>query len=238
MRIISNFRDYYDSASTYGIDKECVYKRKEDKFDLHKHTGQKIHYFEHNNKTINLDNNLIPPRAYRDSQRYECINWYYFLIGFCGNVHPLVRIEETDKISYFYDYELAKSFDKPGGYFGKPFLKEFFNSDLSGLKKIFQELKIPIFLVCNKEKDANQGIYISSDSDFPCIFTNVSLKSYNFATIKDANTAFQDIYMYLAGVLGADANPMVKTEDKYIQKAHGMDSKYSFKKPPGEGQWR
>ncbi|MBI2433967.1 MAG: hypothetical protein HYV26_13955 [Candidatus Hydrogenedentes bacterium] len=59
--------------------------------------------------------------------------------------------------------------------------------------------------------------------------------------IKDAVTAFQEIHMYISGVLGVSANPTVTLSDTMIQAKHGFDSEFSFRKPAGKRgitRWR
>ena len=65
------------------------------------------------------------------------------------------------------------------------------------------------------------------------LVTNAQLKDFQFAKMKDPFTAFQDIYMYISGVLGVDAKPMVQISDKDLAHKRGHGGKYSFKKPPG-----
>ena len=67
------------------------------------------------------------------------------------------------------------------------------------------------------------------------------MKNYRFVQIKDPPTAFQDIFMYIAGVIGITEPVTVKISDKELAKKKGHDGKYSFRKPPGKRgnpKWR
>ena len=63
---------------------------------------------------------------------------------------------------------------------------------------------------------------------------NPCLKNYGFQKIFDSYAAFQEISMFLGGVLGSEAAPMVQIEDKYIKEGHGFDE-WSFKTLPTKG---
>ncbi len=57
-----------------------------------------------------------------------------------------------------------------------------------------------------------------------------NLQTFNFAKVLDPYTAFQEISMWVGGVLPRDGNPMVEITDPKIKLAkHGMD-KWSFRK--------
>ena len=64
------------------------------------------------------------------------------------------------------------------------------------------------------------------------LILNPELRKYDFVTVKDPPAAFQEIYMYISGVLGVPARSMVEISDREKARKHGHDGKYSFKKPP------
>jgi len=57
------------------------------------------------------------------------------------------------------------------------------------------------------------------------------LKQYAFARMADPFTAFQEIQMYISGVLGTNENDMVQISDTDMRDAKGHDN-MSFKKYP------
>lgn len=58
------------------------------------------------------------------------------------------------------------------------------------------------------------------------------LRDIEFYRLRDAFTAFQDIAMYLGGVLRGNENPTVALSDRDRLAKHGMDPKWSFRRPP------
>lgn len=109
--------------------------------------------------------------------------------------------------------------------------QRYFSADYSRFKRTFIEHKVPLFLYTSRNEYLRE---LEGDT-----VLNPSLRELQFQRLKDAPTAFQDIYMFISGVLGVDARPMVQLSNKMIQAKHGLDGEYSFKKPPGKKQqWR
>ena len=51
-----------------------------------------------------------------------------------------------------------------------------------------------------------------------------------FQTIFEPFTAFQEIEMFLGGVIGSNENNIIEIEDKYRIESHGFN-KWSFRNP-------
>ncbi len=89
MILHTDFHDYYDTAIGYGIDKN-------------------VHYDRHTKEIESSFNRKLPSsnRFYVDYYRVTMI-----LIGFCGELFPVVRSEKLDgnrsvlNCSYFYTVE-------------------------------------------------------------------------------------------------------------------------------------
>jgi len=62
-------------------------------------------------------------------------------------------------------------------------------------------------------------------------FINPVLKDYEFYKIFDSYQAFQEIQMFISGVLGSKEKDIIMIEDKYKIASHGFD-KWSFRKEP------
>lgn len=231
MLIISDFHDYYDSVSSLGIDKQCPYQRKEISFDH------------------NLPREKRPHTGsvyYSKKHRFEVS---YRLIGFCGNIYPFVIVQksrygvETSKIKDFFFYSESDLMDflkneavkpkqsswrwytdytldsiKGMGYF-------FDRNTWKDLVGYFQKHKVPIFLLGSKHS-----------------ILNPTLKKFGFQQVKDPFTAYQDVYMFISGVLGVETKPTVKISDKDMAESKGHGGKYSFRKTPGgkrgKPRWR
>lgn len=221
MLIISKFHDYYDTAISMGIDKECVFNRQrhEEKMTIRM---EAIHLEEV--KAFNRGYTIDP-----------------FVIGFAGEFYPGVKIIKTwmqgfslqNSEDYFYnvteweEYLSRESIVLPHSRWN--FYKnirslrqadEFFNpktwTKQSGL---FRKYNTPIFVMSSHGKN-------SSDTD---IIINPTLMWYRFGKVKDAYTAFQDIHMYISGVLGVGERKMIQLSDEDKRDKKGFDI-FSFKK--------
>lgn len=211
MKIISKFKDYYDTASSYGIDKEVLYVR----------TPQKTKLTSDQNGFGRLNSYI---RGYEVEKR---------LIGFCGEIYPLLVLYPTDDTSGYKRISGAKpiicysreeflryhSVKKSRTYYRYRFdapLDMFYSQDYSSCKELFQSLKAPIFMVSVAHRET-------------FVETNIKLKDLNFYRIKDSATAFQDIFQFVSGVLAGSENPMVQISDKDKIAKRGFD-KWSFRK--------
>jgi hypothetical protein len=56
------------------------------------------------------------------------------------------------------------------------------------------------------------------------------LSEWEFYKIKDVYTAFQDISMYISGVLGTQSPELIKIDNNTKIHKHGFDVKKSFRK--------
>lgn len=228
MLIVSKFHDYYDSAMGMGIDKTCVYKRETKAIPFKIRGGWK-------EGRENPISGLFNERA-----RYSAGGWNTarYVIGFCGKLYPLIHISRldvkglTDEHHYFYDEESYNTFfkvkkDKKKSKWRSYFWwhrepQYFFNADIwKGCIKYFDEYKCPIFIL---RKNDTRG----ADAD---IVLNPELKQYRFMTQVDSYTAFQEIYMYMSGVLGSDMPKMVEISDEIRAHKRGFN-KWSFRTPP------
>lgn len=216
MLIVSEFHDYYDTAIAHGVDKTVVYRRE------HKVIGKDPSY----------------PQIITDVKRR---NWHSrtFVVGFAGNLYPGVWIERAagsdDQVFYSLDdFERwladvgAEVREDKWFWRGSTDLlhsqvrrNHFDAAKHKGLLKIFTDHRTPIFLWRRDQ-----------------VVINPTLKEWKFQKVKDPFTAFQDIYMFISGVLGVDARETVQISDKDLASKRGHDGKYSFRKYPGGGRWR
>jgi len=215
MLIISKFKDYYDTAIAYGVDKECVYNR-------------------------NTEEVRKPKRTYDDTTEFKTKNYTYDItphtIGFCGDIYRMVKIhvinnydELDEKILGFYDaeslikYMKEQSIDfKVKNYNWRSWyrnswktekeIKQYYNIEINQSDyELFRKYHTPVFV-----------------KDYNYTYINPCLKDYKFAKIKDAYSAFQDIYQYMAGVLGNNEKETVDVLDKTRVKQYGFND-WSFR---------
>lgn len=233
MRIISKFKDYYDSASSYGIDMECVYVREEKNTVL-----PQVQVRKANLPQFRGGNQLVMA-----------------IIGFCGKLYPVIQHETREhiqtppffKVKYhnFYSIEEMKTqlptdvlnqINNKGGiyhrqnsgtYYSDNWLsiEDFFNNSFNELLPYFVSEHCPTFVY--REETDNYSSYNLE------ITTNISLKNFQFFKVKEPVVAFQEIHMYLSGVLGNKEKETINVTDKVRIQQHGFD-KYSFRKLPQE----
>jgi hypothetical protein len=255
MLIVSKFHDYYDTASAFGIDKAVVYNRNTKFFKSHSRAGIYSDYL------IDLpDGKTLAtkglPKTEQESNRTGNLWISKWVVGFCGQFHVVVSFrhvtyglpKETEtfchsaeEVSQFVERELVKSAGRRSRYYYRDRetvrtdvgIKTLFDlSQYTRLESVFQAFKVPVFAI--------GSVYPQNGFDEKKgeLTINPCLKQIKFMRIKDPATAYQDIYSYISGVLGVPANPMVEVSDEVKAASRGHDGKYSFKKPPGGGQWR
>lgn len=243
MRIISNFRDYYDSALAYGADKSLVYDRK--------------------SNTITYTEQTYPFPLIKLSQwGWHAPTIFSKYIGFCGKIYPILKISCTNpdydyhhlartpetihQICYNIDdvdqivkmmekkYQNIYYSQKPRKYkpnhynfvrFTRYKCEEFFKYN-GNHTNLFFEHKVPIFVAYSGWKYTGNSI---GDKIYN-IDTNINLSKYNFPRIFDAYSAFQEISMYLGGVLGVGSPTVPEIDNDTLLQAKGFDLKTSFRK--------
>lgn len=108
MRIISKFKDYYDSVQAYGQDHELVFLRQQSEHQIFR----------------SLDNGIKPlPHEFekylKGVQLWKKTNFRGGVIGFCGKLIPYIHYEYYEKDylpkvhHIIYDYSVAQQiYDK------------------------------------------------------------------------------------------------------------------------------
>lgn len=149
------------------------------------------------------------------------------IIGFCGKLYPL--FEKKGKFLIYDKEEALKNLSESFSWYRKD-IEQCFSEYLTNpeLLKIFIDKKVPVFIY---------GDYLTGDHNSGKqkeLILNPKLKNWKFQSVVEPVTAFQDIFMYISGVIGIPEAPMIKISDKEMAKKRGHDGKYSFKKPPGK----
>lgn len=218
MRIFRKSPDYYDIGLSRGHDDRIMYVRQ-----------QKV----------------IGPNPQESSYRYPASGGSYvtdeIIIGFCGKIYPLVVMKffnnSDGEVTEYYCYnvnELTDVYKRHGitvrdngvmsfcqnsraiNFLKTGKINERFNNTYKGnLTDIFINNRVPIFHVIGQQ-----------------VTLNPILKNLRFFRVFDAYTAYQEIEMYIGGVLGMIGKdiPEVSDEDRYA--AHGFN-KESFRMPAG-----
>jgi len=210
MRIISKFHDYYDSVQRQGMDKDVVYVRQKKEI------------------LIKCDSRVCD----RGIARTGTVRLKY--LGFCGQIYRIYVIETVGYSHITYDYEEFKEVSLGLGVtnkydFGRSKwwpgrFQEFRDENTDYLLELFHKHQVPLFLLEPSQVREKQMLTL-----------NPVLKEYDFQTVKDTYTAYQDIYQYVSGVLNSPENKMVKISDQDKIAKHGFD-KHSFRKLPTKGK--
>ena len=184
-----------------------------------------------------------------------------FSVAFCGIVYRGIMVTIIDRSMsgeteshFFYDLPSLEKYLKPHGFefktkpkmgFEKKWWKQNTNrytklSYRDAIEKFFEdavsdqhrdffiERKLPV-VACHPT------IYDDRWSSNPVhdalLVVNPLLSHWEFYKVMDAYTAFQELEMFLGGVMAGEDNPMAGISDEDLAKAKGYDC-YSFKKPP------
>lgn len=236
MHIISKFKDYYDSAVGMGIDKSIIYERHD------KEISNKDYDFaaEINGKPKNIWHRSSFDFE-TDHPKKDKTGASEIVIGFCGKLYPAIRFStllKRKEFSMVDEYDVEFVFDKEEaiekldlknrkpryswGSHKKPI--DIFNDNWN---------KVATFDPIETHRKFNTPIFVW-EKDHKCdLIINPRLKEFMFARVFDPYTAFQEVQMYISGVLGvgSDGSDIVMTEKQKVQQ-HGFDAKYGFRTRP------
>lgn len=234
MRIISKFHDYYDTALSYGIDTTLIYDRQTVEIDLKEDVPNEIY------KLLRMHNNSYGRK----------FNTELYVVGFCGTFYPVYRLVDTnstpvikdftrfvyssdDVVAFLTDMKLSDAlvtFNKTQKArdlkysFRSIFSKQIFERNIAKSHtsdELFHKYKTPIMLFKTTDGYRRKTTLV----------LNPQLKDYDFFRKFDAFTSFQNISMYLGGVIGNNEDAIVNVSDKDMRDAKGFDD-WSFKTLP------
>ncbi len=227
-------KDYYDGvAQTTGIDKTIVYDRQLVEFDRKEMPNFFTHHtWEFMKNKTNIHYNNLSRFSLTNNIKYE--KYSHFIVGFCGKLYVgwKLYLEISENYSkkliteITYDVNLIKSITKESKFYGNIEDHIKYISTVDNID-IFRKYKTPIFVYDSDCDRTSIGHLSGSIEKF---LLNPTLKDYEFYKIFDAFQAFQEIQMFLGGVLGSGEKEMVQIEDKYKIVQHGFDLKTSFRK--------
>ena len=228
-------KDYYDGvAGTSGIDKTIIYDRQiielEDE-DIPKE-------FQRHNYVLNPKRSTFLKLEYsviKLELRSEYAFTSPFIIGFCGKLYvgwklySIVKESHNEELitTITYDNDNIMKILQKSSWGGN--VKDNLNYVLSyDPIEFFRRFNAPVFIYDSDYGRTNIDKYWRNHPKF---FINPLLKEYQFYKVFDAVQAFQEIQMFLGGVLGNREKEIVNVEDKYKITQHGFD-KWSFRKEP------
>lgn len=236
MMILSSFRDYYDSCASHGVDMTVKYHRQPRELNLRAETGPDGDVIKRINSDLQRLKDKLPPLTGRIPLVY---------VGFCGKIYAGLRPSV--------DQRSGRIFRKPVA-LGRPErsqvnrmvwdARDIHVEDLDAEHSAFSYF-------CRKgDKTIRQWLEIRGDGpiteavDFfqrqravsfvaydDIIIFDPCLEDYRFQRVVGGTDAFQQIEMFITGVLGSPPNPMIELTDQDRVQAHGFDQ-HSFRRAP------
>lgn len=220
MIIHSNFHDYYDSASAFGVDSSCHYIRNRQEIEgpllkkviefLRLKTGKNYLY---RNKIERFDYVFYCGYLYKIAKIYIGADRIFKYVHTNEEFHKLIN--SNDKLysspskncintwgAGYWDHDIpdltpTRIVDDLFFEFGSPCFS------LSWSHSIFENCKLEL---------------------------NPCLRDFEFYKFKPAPVAFQEIHGYISGVLGAQHPKVLNVSDIVRLEKHGFDKKMSFRK--------
>jgi len=256
MRIISKFNDYYDGVQAYGQDQSLVYHRVTEERNFKDSETDKVF-----GEDTNLYNGMYLEEYTPDNYGIGLESIETFFVGICGIIYPLAKLTYgTDRRTTPYPHRDVKFTNSSEGMLSllkqiegseatklvKNWKKEvrnrwryrWFEADVEpSIEKqhdrFFDASKFDKYWKFSVDhKIVCFSLRTTINVDEGMRFTiNPCLKDLGAVIVSNPFDTFQNIAMYLGGVLGNEAAPMIAIEDKYRIESHGYD-KWSFRKRP------
>lgn len=250
MLIVSKFRDYYDKiGASFGVDKTIVFNRRSyltDKIKIMTPYG----WYNFRTETKPKEN--------------EVFSVELVVVGFCGKTYIGIAHRTTNIIKTEFGQTQSHN-DK--FYWGKENIEKYLNrplnkneinflNDFNESKKninIFITLNAPIFTYIYPITNRNYtnsyfAEFFKSIEDTKdekgreitrqALAVNNNLSQLNFQSVVYPVQAFQEIQMFISGVLGVGEKPMIEISNNDKIVSQGFDLKTSFRKdtPPTRKQ--
>jgi len=243
MKIIGKLHDYYDGLMSYGQDESLIFKREAIEFKGNDPIVQEVehllqidtflrgHWRDHFSfpQTDNLESG--------DGVRHKASAIF---VGFCGKMymgfevvpqshwtysHHITQHSTKFVYSTFDAQKLEKSYSLLAhqGRTEIPWLTNMMNHHSQNVSKIdvsdfMIKHKIPYFVAKTRNRIISEVHFVPE------------LKKYEFQKVKDPYIAYQEISMFLGGVIPRQLPEIVGISDKDRIAQHGFD-KLSFRHP-------
>lgn len=238
MRIVSKFRDYYDSIQCNIFNKSVIYQRKPEEVYIEKNEikkfGLETDYFEMFGSNISFKKIVV----IFCGVVFYCIKCKIYkmcsdnLVEFCYSIDDLnefITKNQKDKkfLEKFYNKDY---YDKSlHSYINVSIFEDVFEkSGKINAKELCLKYKSPIIVLRPK----NYCVYSKDDKQTNAEI-NYRLKDICFYKKKDSFTAFQEISIFIDNFILNPEKEMPKISDELKAQSKGFD-KWSFRRLPGE----
>lgn len=245
MRIISKNHDYYDGVMAYGADPSIVFERKPiTHYNLKEFDPDLEAYLLPLFKLLTGTRRLIEPFAVifcgkiylgiKMAIEKECkcewhctCNWYgdKYITVYCYDIEGAIKVLEGEDIDA--DHELSRRAMINGRFLDISPTKRaeifFENTGSDKFTNLMINKKCPILLA---ENAWDCRAKLKGEE-------NCELKSVKFFKVFDPYTTYQNLSMFIGGVLTKEVNPTVDISDADMVIKKGFD-KWSFRKMKGD----
>lgn len=206
MKIISDFKDYYDFLQNYyGVDNILLYQRKNKILKVSIQKLERVHFIEQ----YQIDKNHNKLYGLSKKTEYTIIKRINYLF-FCGKIYKLDYIKQIDSKN---NVKTIFEVDSTIHYSG---LNEFYNYCIENN------------LVCANLYDIELGHDLFNREIFYKIELNPKLVKLNFSEYLQAEQVYQMIEQYLGNLKTNEVIIEVDNKTKITQA--GFDLKTSFRK--------
>ncbi|TXG77824.1 hypothetical protein E6Q11_02135 [Candidatus Dojkabacteria bacterium] len=248
MKIHSKFKDYYDHVLAYGQDEDVSYIRNTEiyccpsgfyngNFWTHNHKWFKFEQV--NGKGVLNEHRMLHPIGAK---------WPFITILFCGKVYNAIKVDqkvidgEIVPAQFFYDadkyaryLEMIKPVRADKYYLPSDILRVLSRNGVE--TNLNRTARCPVIMVADHYGDfvsLDMRQYLPYGHGTTYNVYNPKLYEVQFQKMIDPYTAYMELDMFISGVLGKTGGEMVTISDKDKVDKHGFDSKYGFRKRPGE----
>lgn len=227
MKVYGKEHDYYDCALGYGQDPLCSWTRKFVKYECDKRSGVV--------KGFPFPQELCKFGSFKNSFMsgvnfsFNLITFTTGAVYFCGKVYPFFTVTVDGKRETFYTYESLKRYvDNITGC--KDYMEnyKFYTSRWVGRnhhREIEKHFEMQIDTRPLHEVN-NVPVYIVANGT---LYEGGSLKDFSFFKVMDPYTCFQELCMYVSGVLGGMSPKLVEVSDECKIEGKGFDKVTSFR---------
>jgi hypothetical protein len=251
VRIFSKFHDYYDTALGFGIDPNVTYERKEENITDWMKDQSKL-----KDVVKKIHDGIFDFRVERiNSPELQVIN--KIVVLFCGKIYFCVKASYKRKGGDYYHSTATEfiytfdAFKRAIATHSKINLEHNITSGLfdgtrSKPMTIAKRFKL-LFDKQGVESEVVKDLHFELDSpvvviDYDLIYTyskkmgvfkNKCLRDVEFYKAVNPFEAFQELSMFIGGIMGGKSPIMIEVSDKDRIAKHGFD-KFSFRKEKQE----
>jgi hypothetical protein len=225
MKIISNYKDYYDHvAYQYGVDPLIVYKRQpfSHDADLHKYICDQLHYI-----SCYFPTRHIRPKDCEHQFKWLCINAKLYLLA-ADNIHAAYKVVTPEiykqLMSKGSKFELGSSWSRRHYPYSSGYDYYIGNDRVyNELIEVSCKLNTPVFEIT----ETHFGHYIPETNK--CRVPTLS--ELGVASVIPPEKMFQELSYFIGNIMKdtPDVKPPVVIDNDLRIEGHGFDLKQSFR---------